>query len=94
MPKSEVLDGLFILIAGIILITPGLLTDFMGFLLLVPVTRKILSEWVNKWIRKKISHSTLKFSGTNFFSEKERKKHNPWPINIDADVVEDEKESK
>jgi UPF0716 protein FxsA len=38
-PGDELLSGLLILIAGAFLITPGLVTDAAGFLLLVPRTR-------------------------------------------------------
>ncbi len=39
MPASALADGLLILIGGIVLLTPGLLTDLFGFAMLVPVTR-------------------------------------------------------
>lgn len=39
MPHRELLEGLLILIAGAVLLTPGLLTDAVGFLLLVPWVR-------------------------------------------------------
>lgn len=39
MPAEELLDALIILIAGLVLITPGLITDGVGLLLLWPLTR-------------------------------------------------------
>ncbi|MCB0292521.1 MAG: FxsA family protein, partial [Calditrichaeota bacterium] len=39
MPTGELLDGLLILIGGIVLLTPGLLTDLCGFALLIPPLR-------------------------------------------------------
>lgn len=48
MPHKEMVDGLLILIAGAVLLTPGFLTDAVGFLLLLPparaVVRKILTD--------------------------------------------------
>ena len=41
MPVYEILSGASIAIAALLLIIPGFLTDFIGFLLLVPFTRKI-----------------------------------------------------
>jgi UPF0716 protein FxsA len=41
-PTNELLDGLMILIAGALLITPGILTDIVGFSLLVPPVRSLL----------------------------------------------------
>ncbi len=42
MPTSEIVDALLIFIAGVVLITPGLITDVIGFTLLIPPARKIL----------------------------------------------------
>lgn len=38
-PADELLDGALLLIAGAFLLTPGVVTDAIGFLLVVPVTR-------------------------------------------------------
>lgn len=40
LPGSELLEGLLILVAGALLLTPGILTDAAGFLLLVPPARR------------------------------------------------------
>jgi len=42
MPAYEIISGASIAIAALLLIVPGFLTDFLGFLLLIPFTRKIL----------------------------------------------------
>ena len=42
MPIYEMMTGASIAIAALLLIIPGFLTDFIGFLLLIPFTRKIL----------------------------------------------------
>ncbi|MGX5914605.1 FxsA family protein [Aliidiomarina sp. Khilg15.8] len=39
MPGVEMANGLLIFVAGIVLITPGFVTDIMGLLLLIPATR-------------------------------------------------------
>ena len=39
MPGDAILDGLCILIGGLLLLTPGFITDLTGFLFLVPPTR-------------------------------------------------------
>ncbi len=51
MPDEELLDGVLILVAGALLLTPGFLTDAMGFVLLYPRTR----EPVKSWLRHKFS---------------------------------------
>ena len=42
MPIYEMMSGASIAIAALLLIIPGFFTDFLGFLLLIPFTRKIL----------------------------------------------------
>jgi UPF0716 protein FxsA len=42
VPALELLDGALLLMAGILLLLPGLVTDVVGFLLLVPVLRRLL----------------------------------------------------
>ena len=42
MPIYEIMSGASIAIAALLLIIPGFLTDFVGLLLLIPFTRKIL----------------------------------------------------
>ena len=46
LPAEALIDGLLILIAGAVLLTPGLLTDALGFLLLVPKSRAVVHKAV------------------------------------------------
>lgn len=46
LPHREVVDGVLVLVAGAMLLTPGLLTDTAGFLLLVPALRRRVGERV------------------------------------------------
>jgi len=59
MPGDAMLDGLLILIAGIVLLTPGILTDFAGLLLLFPVTREKIREGIKKQLEHKLSSSNV-----------------------------------
>tara|TARA_B110000211_G_scaffold230922_1_gene291456 strand:- start:1863 stop:2279 length:417 start_codon:yes stop_codon:yes gene_type:complete len=42
LPVNEIFSGASIAIAALLLIIPGFFTDFLGFLLLIPFTRKII----------------------------------------------------
>ena len=42
MPIYEMISGASIALAAFLLIVPGFFTDFIGFLLLIPFTRKVL----------------------------------------------------
>lgn len=59
MPADDLIDALIILIAGIILITPGFLTDIGGLLLLWPVTRKQFKTILTKKFNEMQSRGTI-----------------------------------
>ena len=46
VPAEEMIDGALIFAAGLVLITPGFLTDAVGFALLVPSTRRAIKRWL------------------------------------------------
>ena len=48
MPAEELLDALLILVAGIVLLTPGFLTDLAGLMILIPKTRLMFKRWLRK----------------------------------------------
>ena len=50
MPSGELLDALLIIIAGLVLLTPGFLTDSVGFLLLIPATRNYIKYYLRRQI--------------------------------------------
>ena len=52
-PADELCNGLLILIAGALLITPGLLTDIAGFALLVPPVRAVIKTRLRAYLEKK-----------------------------------------
>jgi len=57
-PNEELLDGLMILIAGVLLLMPGFLTDAIGSVLLIPGSRRV----VKRWLRQRFSrHIDTKF---------------------------------
>lgn len=59
LPGRKMVDGVLILIAGVMLITPGILTDITGLLLLLPVTRVFFREKTIKWLRKKLLRGSI-----------------------------------
>jgi UPF0716 protein FxsA len=53
-PADELCNGLLILIAGALLITPGLLTDITGFALLVPAVRSVIKTRLRAYLERKV----------------------------------------
>lgn len=52
VPTEKLVDALILFAAGILLVTPGLLTDIVGLLLLIPWAR----FWFKRWLRKKFDN--------------------------------------
>jgi UPF0716 protein FxsA len=66
MPAESLLDGVIILISAVLLMTPGILTDSVGFLGLIPGTRKIakkiLLHRINAAVRENRVHVNMGFT--------------------------------
>jgi UPF0716 protein FxsA len=54
VPGDALLDGFLILLAGILLVTPGVLTDLAGVVLLIPPLRSLVKRGVTNWIKRNI----------------------------------------
>ena len=50
LPGDELLDGGLLIAAGAFLLTPGLVTDLVGLVLVVPVTRWPVRKAVKRWL--------------------------------------------
>lgn len=48
IPAAGLVDGLLILIAGAVLLTPGFITDAAGFFLLLPAGRAAVKRWLRR----------------------------------------------
>jgi len=53
VPSNELLNGICILVGGFLLLTPGLLTDALGFALLIPPVREIIKKFLRYKFTKK-----------------------------------------
>lgn len=59
LPAEEMLDAMLIFVAGVVLLTPGFITDLTGLALLVPQAR----FWFKRWLRKKFDEWFDKTNG-------------------------------
>jgi UPF0716 protein FxsA len=65
IPQAEVIEGLLLLITGALLLTPGLITDSVGFLILIPAIRKALAQYaLSRIIPNIISKNTATAAAT------------------------------
>jgi len=79
IPHQEITDGLLILIAGAVLLTPGFLTDVIGFSLLVPPIREKVRGLIGGYLKGRI-----RVAGDTVDAPQD-----PETISIEAEVIED-----
>jgi len=93
MPTARIVDGVLILIAGVVLITPGILTDVAGIALLLPPVRSVVRRIATAWFTKHVQVTTSNL-WQQFSDEAQRQGSQPTgePLPqgevIDARVVE------
>ena len=56
IPGEEIFDGILILAGGLLLLTPGFLTDILGFCALVPGSRYLLKTLVKSRVRGRMQN--------------------------------------
>ena len=59
IPVYEIISGASIAVAAILLILPGFISDTIGFLLIIPFTRKII---INVWLKNTYKNNSPKKS--------------------------------
>ena len=65
IPTNTIFDGVIILIAGALLMTPGILTDTAGFLCLIPATRRVIKRIILSRIERAIRDRQIITSATH-----------------------------
>ena len=83
IPGQELAEGLLLVIAGVLLVTPGFITDGLGFLLCLPMTRPMIA----KSLLKQLSVQVVNQSQSGQFYGQSQK-------SSDGDIIEGEFEHK
>lgn len=59
MPSGSIFEGILLLLGGAFLVTPGLITDLVGFSFLIPITRAVIKNVLRKAIQKYMSQGNV-----------------------------------
>ena len=77
IPIYEIISGAALAFAALLLVLPGFLTDFIGFLLIIPVTRKFFISIISsKFKNKKVHNNENIIEGEIDESQKDNNKDN------------------
>src|SRR3954469_12971393 len=60
IPAEEVLDTVLIFVAAILLLIPGVLTDLVAFMLLIPYTRTLFKRWLRRRFDRAVATRNLR----------------------------------
>ena len=60
LPANELIHGALIFSGGLLLLTPGFLTDFVGFCFIFPLSRMILTAMAKAYFSKRIASGSIK----------------------------------
>ncbi|HAJ33827.1 MAG TPA: membrane protein FxsA [Candidatus Atribacteria bacterium] len=61
MPGDSLIQGAIILAGGILLLTPGFVTDIVGFIFLIPISRKLVKKYLLKWLKGKVKEGNISY---------------------------------
>ena len=59
LPGAEMVEGAMVLVGGVLLLTPGLLTDAAGFALMAPPVRAVVRGWLMRKFEKMIEEGKV-----------------------------------
>lgn len=88
MPAEEVVDGALVLLGGALMLTPGFLTDGLGLLLVVPMTRGVLNRTIRGRVRSTFGLSARRTRGPGPSGS------SPDDAVVDVDVVSIERDER
>ena len=75
LPASSLVDGVLILLAAAVLVTPGVLTDVFGFLCLVPGVRSLIKREMLRRFERAVGESRIHLDG--YSSEGDPNRYDP-----------------
>jgi UPF0716 protein FxsA len=69
LPGAALLDGFAILLGGALLLTPGILTDLVGFSFLLPPTRKALLARIRRNLERRLKSGAIRVTHVSGFQD-------------------------
>lgn len=81
LPAKELLSGLCVFASGLLLITPGVVTDIVGLLLVIPLTRTLFVAWLASIASNMVKSGNVKFYHYSNGSYQESSRQQERPLN-------------
>lgn len=75
MPAREMVEGMMLLVAAVLLLTPGFFTDAVGFTLLIPASRYLLYTWFGRHLVIRGQGASFSWRGGRTYSRADDRHH-------------------
>jgi len=109
MPEEGIVSGVLVLVGAVLLVTPGVMTDVTGILLLVPTSRRFIGKYVKAYLKKKfeggstVTQRVRVDNGDGTYSERveahfggfgRTRSRDPMIIDAESEVVEERRRNE
>jgi len=91
LPLEPVIHAGFLLIAGLCLLTPGFITDTIGFILLIPAARLAVARALWRYVKR---HGDVTIVTSETFQSGRTSRDRGPTIDLEAEDVSDERSSR
>ena len=88
VPGKELVNAVLVFVGGALLLTPGFITDILGFSMIMPGTRDAISVFLMNYFAKKVQNGDVRFSYRSSGSPHRQSKYDDGNV-IDAERVDD-----
>ncbi|MDF2177889.1 FxsA family protein [Aliiglaciecola sp. CAU 1673] len=94
VPGQQMAEGMLLLIAGVLLVTPGFVTDAFGFLLVLPVTRPLLARALLSKMQLQVVQSASVRYGEHVYQSRAGDSHRTFEGQFEVKNGRDDKDDE
>lgn len=62
VPGDALVEGLLVVFGGVLLLTPGYVSDLLGFSMILPLTRPLIAIRITEWFQEKLADGSIQVS--------------------------------
>lgn len=89
VPGKELVNAVLVFVGGALLLTPGFVTDILGFFMIMPGTRDVVSAFLMNYFSKKVQRGDIRFSYHSSGDQTRKSQYDDGKV-IEAERVDDE----
>jgi UPF0716 protein FxsA len=88
VPGRELINAVLVFVGGALLLTPGFVTDILGFSMIMPGTRGVISAFLMSYFSKKVQSGNMNFTYYSNNASQKESKYDDGKV-IDAERIDD-----